>query len=265
MSQPLFDLLSSPYSAERDVNSWIINWSLLARGLSVWATFSGPLRSCPETQTHCFLLQNLQDKPSSKPDLVTQSARSCWSEIRLVSKQKLIRSIAGYWDGAVQSKKLKAFQIGQFWSLQGVLACFQVETEMGMWLKISAWSAVRDVPFKNTTAQRKGRLNLFSELVAKNVALLSLRPSVDITRNPTTGSCLDFPLPPTARKGTPPQFYSTASFHSLIPKCFANTKPLGPDIPTRSRALWLLLGVLCFAARDGDPGQKLHPTMPGPP
>lgn len=88
----------------------------------------------------------------------------------------------------------------QFWGLQGVLACFQVETEMGMYLKISAWSAVGDVLFESTTEWRKDHLSLFSGLVAEKVALLSLCPPIEITRNPITGSCLGFPPLPTAGK-----------------------------------------------------------------
>lgn len=119
--------------------------------------------------------------------------------------------------------------------------------------------------FNCTIAWREDHLSLFSGLVAEKVALLSLCPSIEISRNPITGSCLGFPLLPTAGKEKNHHFYSTASFHPSIPKLFANSEPLGPDIPTKSQGLSLLLGALSAAARDGEPGQKLHPMMPGPP
>lgn len=66
-------------------------------------------------------------------------ACSCWWEIRFMGKQKLIGSITGYWDGALQPKSWKAFQSGAILRLARCLACSQMEMEVGMGLKKSAW------------------------------------------------------------------------------------------------------------------------------
>lgn len=63
----------APKIQQREADSWIINWNLLAIDLPFLVTFYGPLRSCPETKTHHFRLQNLQDKHLLPFELVTQS------------------------------------------------------------------------------------------------------------------------------------------------------------------------------------------------
>jgi len=121
------------------------------------------------------------------------------------------------------------------------------------------------VPFKSTTAWRKGHLNLFSELLAKKVALLSLHPSIEITRNPTTGSCLGFPLPPTAGKEKTHIFIlqplSTHRYQNVVQTPSRWVQP-SPRDAGGCRYYW---GALCLAARDGDPSQKLYTTTLGPP
>lgn len=70
--------------------------------------------------------------------------------------------------------------------------------------------------------------------MAKKVALLSFHPSIEITRNPMTGSCLGFPLPPTAGKEKKPIFIlqplSTHRYRSALqtPSHWVQTAPRGP-------------------------------------
>lgn len=57
---------------------------------------------------------------------------------------------------------------------------FHVEIEKGVWLKITMWAAVQNVPFKSTIAQgkkKKGWLSCFSEEEAKELSLLSTHRS----------------------------------------------------------------------------------------